>query len=90
MILRDDGYSPIPDGRAVEGDVVVYKNNGIPQHVGIIYEIRDVSLAQDRSRFEFWVLSQWGEDGEYLHKMREVPPIYGGDVQVWSERKSAQ
>jgi hypothetical protein len=74
----------------VEGDVVVYKNNGIPQHVGIIYEIRDVSLAQDRSRFEFWVLSQWGEDGEYLHKMREVPPIYGGDVQVWSERKSAQ
>src|SRR5882724_10416355 len=77
VILRDDGFSPIPKVQAMEGDVVVYRRNGISQHVGIIYELRDISLQHNGSQIEFWVLSQWGEDGEYLHKMGEVPTIYG-------------
>jgi len=71
----------------MEGDVVVYRRNGISQHVGIIYELRDISLQHNGSQIEFWVLSQWGEDGEYLHKMGEVPTIYGNQLEFWSERK---
>ena len=87
LILRDDGYSPIPRERIIEGDIVVYRRNAIAQHVGIIYELRDVSLEQNRTRFQTWVLSQWGEDGEYLHELEKVPPIYGSEIEFWSERR---
>lgn len=86
LILRDDGYRLISEIEAVEGDVVEYRRNGRPQHVGIVYELRDVSLMQNRSSIEIWVLSQWGEDGEYLHKAHNVPAIYGTELRYWSER----
>jgi hypothetical protein len=87
MILRDDGYYIVPETDVVCGDVVVYRNRGVPNHVGLIYELKDVSIRQDRSSIELWVLSQWGEDGEYIHKCREVPHIYGDTIEFWSERK---
>lgn len=90
MILRDDGYRRIQEEEAVEGDVVVYRQNGTPNHVGIIYDLKDMSLTGDGSRVEHWVLSQWGQDGEYLHKMREVPVLYGNTIEFWTERRPEQ
>lgn len=86
-ILSDDGYIAIPEREVVEGDLVEYRRGGVAQHIGIVYELRDTSLLQDKSKVELWVLSQWGEDGEYLHKVREVPPMYGTELMFWSERR---
>jgi hypothetical protein len=88
LILRDDNYRAVSRQAVSEGDVVVYRRNGIAQHVGIIYKIEDVSLAHDGSRMEIWVLSQWGEDGEYLHKIAEVPTIYGTELDFRTERRT--
>jgi len=85
--LADDGYRHILETDAVVGDIVVYHRNGVPQHVGIVYELRDISPRHDGSAIEKLVLSQWGENGEYLHTAREVPPIYGNELHFWSERK---
>lgn len=87
IILEDDGYSMIPESDALLGDIVLYRRNGLISHVGIVFEFRDVSIRGDRSRIEVWVLSQWGENGEYLHKLREVPTIYGDGLEFWSERR---
>jgi hypothetical protein len=86
LMLQDDGYRSIPELAAVEGDIVEYRRDGRPQHVGIVYELRDISLMQNRSLIDIWVLSQWGEDGEYLHKARSVPAMYGAELIFWSER----
>lgn len=87
VILRDDGYRRIPESEAVEGDLVEYRRGGIPQHVGIVWDLKDISPLGNRSTIELWVLSQWGEDGEYLHKAREVHSIYGTELFFWSERR---
>lgn len=87
MILKDDGFRVIPESEAIQGDIVLYRRNTQITHLGIVFEFRDVSLRGDRSEFQIWVLSQWGEDGEYLHKIREVPPIYGNELEFWSERR---
>lgn len=87
MILQDDGYRLISQKSAIEGDVVVYRKDGIPLHVGIIYELQDLSFARDGSQIELWVLSQWGQDGEYIHKLREVSTLYGDQLEFWTERR---
>ncbi len=85
-ILTDDGYKKITREEVEVGDVVVYARDGIAQHVGIIYRLPEqlpgVLLLSD-----MWVLSQWGENGEYLHKLDEVPTIYGNQKEFWSERR---
>ena len=86
-ILRDDGYQRIPREEARIGDLVVYRSNDIAKHVGVIYKFKDVTINPENPRWEIWVLSQWGEDGEYLHKMDEVPLIYGNQREFWSERR---
>jgi len=86
VILRDDGYRPIGREKAVEGDIVVYLRNNEPQHVGIVFRLQDLSFARDGSVIQVWILSQWGDDGEYLHKMQEVPVIYGDVTHFWTER----
>jgi hypothetical protein len=87
QILRDDGYRTIAEANVFVGDIVIYKRAGNPQHVGIIYEFRDISPAHDGSLREMFVLSQWGQDGEYLHRLRDVPTIYGTELEFWTERR---
>lgn len=87
VILRDDGYRPIPREKVIEGDIVVYHRDNQPQHVGIISRLEDMSPLRNRSLIQVWVQSQWGEDGEYIHKMEEVPPIYGMVTRFWTERR---
>jgi hypothetical protein len=87
LILQDDGYRPVTREKIVEGDVVVYHRANEPQHVGIVFRLEDRSPTRDGSIIQIWILSQWGEDGEYIHKLEEVPPIYGDVTRFWSERK---
>jgi hypothetical protein len=87
-ILRDDGFRQIAKDQMHQGDLVVYRLNEIAKHVGIIYEIRDVAVDPVHPREEIWVLSQWGENGEYLHKIDEVSPLYGNKQEFWTERRT--
>ncbi len=87
IILKDDGYRRILESEADFGDVVVYKRDGIAQHVGFEHEVRDISPLLDGSMHQIFVLSQWGENGEYLHKLQEVPFAYGKQFEFWTERR---
>lgn len=86
MFLVDDAYSQVEREKAVEGDIVIYLRDSSPQHVGLVHRREDLSPRRDGSMIQMWVLSQWGEDGEYCHKIDEVPPFYGTPSQFWSER----
>jgi hypothetical protein len=89
-ILRDDGYRQIPKDEADQGDLVVYRQDRVAKHVGIIYELRDAAIDPAYPRKEIWVLSQWGENGEHLHKINEVSPLYGNKKEFWTERRKAR
>jgi len=82
VILHDDGFRPISRDMAVEGDVVIYTRNNIPQHVGIIQQ-----LERGLGTAAFWVLSQWGDAGEYIHPLIPVPEAYGEPTDFWTERR---
>lgn len=86
MFLEDDGYSQVTRDGVIEGDIVIYVRDGLAQHVGLVHQLQDVSPQHDRSIVQIWVLSQWGDDGEYFHKIDEVPYLYGTPSQFWSER----
>jgi hypothetical protein len=87
VILSDDGYRPVSQEKAMEGDVVVYRRNNVPQHVGIIYQL-EKSLHSGQV-INTWVLSTWGHLGEYIHRIAEVPNAYGDAREFWSERRPA-
>jgi hypothetical protein len=84
FILKEDGYRRLsgPD-EANLGDVVVYADS-VPRHVGIVARI-DVNLA--RGLRELFVISKWGEDGEYLHEVKDVPELYGSPIEYWTDRE---
>ncbi len=83
MVLNDDDFSRIPRNQAREGDVVVYFDGEEITHVGIIVA-RDFVLADESCE---WVVSKWGDDGEYRHKIDEVPAVYGQPAEFWTDRK---
>lgn len=82
VILRDDGFRRVAHDMVVEGDVVIYRRDDIPQHVGIIQR-----LEQGLAGTTIWVLSQWGDAGEYIHPLIPVPEAYGQPTDFWSERR---
>ena len=85
MILADDGYQPVPNETELQpGDVVVYRDSdGQVSHVGIVSEVR-TNLAQ--AVREVFVLSQWGQDGEYFHRADDVNPLLGMPAEYWTDR----
>jgi hypothetical protein len=83
VILRDDGYRPVSRENAVEGDVVIYTLNNVATHVGIIHR-KETAFGVTN----IWVLSQWGDCGEYVHPIIPVPEAYGRPTDFWTERRS--
>jgi hypothetical protein len=86
MVLEDDDYHRLsgPD-HAVQGDIVVYRNaQGNVEHVGLV-AIVNVNLSQ--AVREITILSQWGADGEYFHRVDDVPERLGTPAEYWSDRK---
>ena len=85
MILEDDGYRKVLNESELQaGDVVVYRDDyGEVSHVGIVTEVRP-NLAE--ATREVFVLSQWGQDGEYFHRADDVNPQLGKPSEYWTER----
>jgi hypothetical protein len=86
MVLEDDDYRRLSgSGQAELGDVVVYRDTqGVVTHVGLVARI--VTDLQVGAR-EMGVLSQWGADGEYFHRVDDVPSLLGIPAEYWSDRK---
>jgi hypothetical protein len=85
MILDDNGYRRLTGEREAEiGDLVVYKKNLAPTHVGIIIGFDDDLSAGTR---KIKVLSKWGADGEYIHRIDDVPAVFGVPAEFWTDRR---
>ena len=85
MILLEDGYRQITgDAELQTGDVVVYRDAaGEVSHIALVAEVRiDFSAAYR----EIFVLSQWGQYGEYFHHIDDVSPRLGIPREYWTER----
>lgn len=85
LILADDGYRRIPyENALVAGDVVVYRDeSGALTHVGLV---TDVKADLRGATWEISVLSQWGQDGEYFHRVDDVSPRLGKPAEYWTDR----
>ncbi len=59
-IIREDGYVQVPRAEVLAGDVVLYYENGMPEHSGIVTEV--LALGS------MWVLSKWGDLHEAVHQ----------------------
>lgn len=84
VILREDGYrliNPPPDAEV--GDVVVYKDRNQATHVGMLYR---VELLPTLGEYRVEVLSKWGFVGEYVHRLQDVPAVYGEPAEYWTHR----
>lgn len=86
-ILQDDGFRRLPGAASVNvGDLVIYHDEeGEVCHVGVINS-KDVAAVGVQGDF-LWVLSKWGADGEYLHRLTDVPALLGRPTQYWTDRK---
>ena len=86
-VLQEDGYRRLPSEICpVIGDVVVYreKEGGEPHHVGVVAR---VVLIEKAGQNGIWILSKWGDQPEYLHRLEDVPDIYGRHYEFWTERR---
>jgi hypothetical protein len=80
-ILREDGYRVISLNQAMEGDIVLYKRNGNPTHIGLII-MMDRSLGAPSIK----IMSKWGRDPEFIHFIDQVPDIFGPAAEYFTER----
>jgi len=87
QILKDDEYKRISADEVQVGDIVLYRNwdPTVYSHIGIVIEREKPGSA---SIEDMIVLSKWGQDGEYLHRLNDVSPMLGQAVEFWSEKKS--
>ncbi len=86
QILEEDEYRLLPGlfEKADIGDVVVYKESGKIEHVGIIIEKRENPA---KAMVSIKILSKWGPWAEYIHDPEDVLPSFGKPVEVWTDRK---
>jgi hypothetical protein len=80
-LFREDGYRAISLDGVMEGDVVLYKKNGQPTHVGLIMTI-DRSFRTPNVK----VMSKWGKDPEFIHFIETVPELFGSPAEYWTDR----
>lgn len=86
LILEEDNYRKLVDINELQrGDVVVYHDDdGDISHVGIVIAINPWRPDETRDIF---VLSQWGQDGEYFHLVDDVPHHLGQANEYWTDRQ---
>ena len=86
LFRLDDGLKDLPGGpsEAEIGDIIVYRKGGVPKHVGVVLQ-----LGKNRQAFEteMLVLSKWGEAGECVHLLGDVPSAYGTEYQILTDRR---
>jgi hypothetical protein len=69
-ILDEDGYTEVPLGDVVPGDVIVYisPEDGDVEHSGVVTEVKQVGAARVP-----WVCSKWGRGSEVWHQFGDCP-----------------
>lgn len=85
-ILREDGFAEIAQAASQIGDIVVYSRTqaGPPEHIGVVHSIDPLPTTAD---LRIMVLSQWGFDGEFIHRLKDLPSVYGSHVKFFTDRK---
>lgn len=64
QILRDDTYYDVDQREVCPGDIILYfDTNGALEHSGVV-----VHVPKDEGIICPWVLSKWGNGGEYVHR----------------------
>jgi hypothetical protein len=82
-LLVEEDYQVVD--RPEVGDLVVYSDESkIMRHIGIVV---NVTPNICNAEWEVTVLSQCGQDGEYIHMLRDVPLGFGNNIRFYSERK---
>ena len=91
LILREDGYRPLPEAEEpVSDDLVVYVNQADDEiiHVARIVELRQ-GVAPGAARIP-WMVSRWGPvAGEAMHFRDDVPYHRLGfslRIEYWTDR----
>jgi hypothetical protein len=86
MIKDDDEYQIVTSqNEVVKGDVVVYRNASKDvTHVGLV---ADIEPELRNGTYKTTVLSQWGHDGEYFHRIDDVNPLLGTPSEYWTDRR---
>ena len=71
QILSDDDWRPVEIEHVLPGDVVLYlSEDGDANHSGVV-----VTLEEP---FHLPIIcSKWGNAGEYIHRLRDCPTMYG-------------
>ena len=85
QILQEDEYHQVKIEQVQIGDIVLYKLGGEYVHIGIILS-KNPNIQ--KGMFDITILSQWGADGEYIHKLTEVPEQFGKAEEFWTDRRS--
>ena len=81
-ILEQDGYRRITYKALQAGDIVVYTEDGVPMHVGLVLIVHPSLGSIPNVR----VLSKWGKAGEVEHWLQDVPAYLGEPSQFWTEK----
>ena len=69
-ILQDDKWQPVPPNDLLPGDIVVYYGeDGDANHSGIVVQLDPMNVPI--------ICSKWGFSGEFVHKLNDVPNLYG-------------
>lgn len=86
MIFDDDEHHKLHSlNDVMDGDVVVYRDDtGHVSHVGLVSDVR---LDIREGTLHITVLSQWGRDGEYFHRVDDVHPFLGTPAEYWTDRR---
>lgn len=84
MILHDDDYRRLRQGELPEqGDVVLYRDrHDSISHAAIIVNVTPTINP------EILVMSQWGANGEYFHRIDDVYPMLGNPREYWTDRRN--
>jgi hypothetical protein len=85
MILQADGYKRVSELSELQpGDVVVYRNHDEVSYVAVVLAMKPEIVT---ASWKITVISKWGGDGEYIHDIKDVPPLYGQPVEFWTDRR---
>jgi hypothetical protein len=87
LLIKDDDeltrVSSIAD--VVVGDIIVYRDNFKNiTHVGLVIEKKPKLVD---GSYELNILSQWGADGEYFHRIDDVNKNLGTPAEFWTDRR---
>ncbi|MCK4578558.1 MAG: hypothetical protein KAU50_07190 [Candidatus Marinimicrobia bacterium] len=87
-ILNQDSYillSGVAEARP--GDLVVYKDTHSKEYAHIGMFLGERLLLEGSNQTEMWVISQFGNFGEWIHPIDHVLPTWKGGIEIWTDRK---